>query len=134
MASGTRMVTLIPIRNMNRAIRFYTTTVGGKLTMRAPGRMRNFWASLQFGPDEVWLIAPEKHERRTLAYSALVVKNIKGFVNGLQRKRVKFQRAVRMGPETKVVGPIAYDPNGASAFFKDSEGNQMMVWQNGPGM
>jgi predicted enzyme related to lactoylglutathione lyase len=134
MVSGIRVVTLIPIRNMSRAIKFYTKTVGGKLVMRGTGQMRNFWARLRLGQDEVWLIAPQKREKRTLSYTTFVVKNIKGFVGGLLRKGVKFQRAERMGPKSKIAGPIATDPMGSSAFFKDSEGNLMMVWQNGPGM
>jgi hypothetical protein len=39
-----------------------------------------------------------------------------------------------MSKETKVEGPIAYESFGASAFFKDSEGNLLMVWQNNPPM
>jgi predicted enzyme related to lactoylglutathione lyase len=130
MASGTRLVTLIPIRNMNRAIKFYTKAVGGKLKERGNGRMRNFWASMKLGDAEVWFIAPEKFERRTLAYTLLMVKNIRASVKKLQRNGVKFQRAERMGPDTKVEGPIAFESIGASAFFKDSEGNLMMVWQS----
>jgi predicted enzyme related to lactoylglutathione lyase len=134
MPSGARLVTLVPIRKMNRAIKFYTKTVGGKLMARAPGKMRNFWASVKLGNDEVWLITPEKREKRTLAYTGFLVNNIKPYVNRLKKKGVKFQRAARMGPDTKVDGPIAYDSFGASAFFKDSEGNLLMVWQNSPSM
>jgi len=134
MVSGARLATLIPIKNMNRAIRFYTKSMGGKLNFRGRGAMRNAWASLRLGDEEVWLIAPQKREKRTLAYSAFLVKNIKGFVTRLQKKGVKFQRAERMGPETRVEGPIAWEPFGASAFFKDSEGNSMMVWQESPSM
>ncbi|MGA8663507.1 MAG: VOC family protein [Thermoplasmata archaeon] len=130
MPSGTRLATLIPIRNMTRAIKFYTKAMGGKLLVRGTGQMRNFWASVQLGDDIVWLIAPDKREKRTLAYNTFLVKNIKGFVAGLQKRGVKFQRAQRMSPKTKVTGPIAWEPVGASAFFKDSEGNLMMVWQS----
>ena len=34
-----------------------------------------------------------------------------------------------MNHHTKVDGPIAYEEFGASAFFKDSEGNLLMLWQ-----
>jgi predicted enzyme related to lactoylglutathione lyase len=119
---------------MNRAIKFYTKKIGGKLQERGPGQMRNFWASVKLANSEIWLIAPQGREKRTLAYSTFLVKNIKGFVKGLQRKGVKFRRAERMGPESKVVGPIAFEPFGASAFFKDSEGNLLMVWQSNPRM
>jgi len=132
MVSGARLATLIPIRKMDRAIKFYTTVIGGKVRFRGEGPMKDSWTSLQLGNDEVWLIAPQEREKRTLAYSTFLVKDIKAFVSGLKRKGVKFQRAQRMSPETKVEGPIAYDPFGASAFFKDSEGNLMMVWQSDP--
>jgi len=119
---------------MNRAVKFYTKKVGGKLQFRGTGQMRNFWAALQIGDSDVWLIAPQKREKRTLAYNTFLVKNIKAFVGGLQKKGVKIQRAQRMGPKKRVVGPIAWEPFGASAFFKDSEGNLMMVFQNIPPM
>ncbi|MCI4352637.1 MAG: VOC family protein [Thermoplasmata archaeon] len=128
------MVTLMPIINMNRAIKFYTKVLGGRMGDRARGKMRNFWASVNLGTSEVWLIAPPKREKRSLAYSTFLVKNIKSAVKVLQRKGVKFQRAERMGPDSRVEGPIAYDSFGAAAFFKDPEGNLLMVWQNFPPM
>jgi predicted enzyme related to lactoylglutathione lyase len=134
MASGTQLVTLIPITKMDRAIGFYTKVLGGKLTMRAEGPMRNFWASLSLGGCEVWLVNPGEKERRKLAYNTLVVKDIRKFVASLKARKVKFGKAERMGPSTKVEGPVAYDEMGASAFFKDSEGNLLMLWQNGAGM
>jgi predicted enzyme related to lactoylglutathione lyase len=132
MFSKARLATLIPVHDMSRAIRFYTKSLGGKVRLRGEGQMKNFWASLTIGANDVWLIAPEKREKRTLAYSTFVVKNIKAAVTELKRKGVKFQRAERVGPETRVDGPIAYEGFGASAFFKDSEGNLLMIWQNGP--
>lgn len=129
MAKKASWGTLIPIRDMSRAVRFYTKTMGAKLTYRAPGAMRNFFASLDYAGTTVWLVAPQKVEKRALAYNVLLVPNIRRFVADLQRKGVKFQRAERMGPETKVEGPISFDPFGAAAFFKDPEGNLLMAWQ-----
>jgi len=134
MISKAQLATLVPIRDMNRAIKFYTKSLGGKLRYRGKGAMRNFWATLKLGPNEIWLIAPQKREKRTMAYSTFLVKNIKSAVNELKRKGVKFQRAERMGPETRIEGPIAFESFGASAFFKDSEGNLLMIWQNHPPM
>jgi catechol 2,3-dioxygenase-like lactoylglutathione lyase family enzyme len=134
MASGARLATLMPIRNMDRALKFYTRALGAKLNNRGRGEMRDYWASIQLADTEVWLTAPQKREKRTLAYTTFVVKNIKSFVAGLQKKGVKFQKAERMGPQTKLEGPIAYEPFGAAAFFKDPEGNLLMVWQNNPAM
>jgi predicted enzyme related to lactoylglutathione lyase len=128
------MVTLVPIRKMDRAIKFFSSKLGGKVKDRARGPMKNFWASMKIGGVEVWLIAPSKREKRSLAYTTLLVRDIKRYVGGLQRKGVKFEKAERMGPETKIDGVVATDQFGAAAFFKDSEANLWMVWQNFPPM
>lgn len=130
MLSKADFATLIPIKNMDRAIKFYTDALGGKLNMRGEGEMKDSWASITISKEEFWLIEPEKSEKRELAYSTFIVKNIKETVSGLKQNRVKFLAAEKMGPDTKIEGPIAYAPWGASAFFKDSEGNLMMIWQN----
>lgn len=134
MATGPRMVTLVPIRKMDRAIKFFSAKLSGKVKERARGPMRNFWASMKIGGAEVWLVAPSKREKRSLAYMTLLVRDIKRYVGGLQRKGVKFEKAERMGPDTKIDGAIATDQFGAAAFFKDTEGNLWMVWQNFPPM
>jgi predicted enzyme related to lactoylglutathione lyase len=131
MFSNARLATLIPIRDMDRAIKFYTKSLGAKVNLRLEGEMKNFWAALKLGENDLWLLAPQKREKRTLAYSTFQVKNIKSAVRELQGKGVKFKRAEKMGPETRVEGPIAFgDTMGASAFFQDSEGNIFMIWQS----
>jgi predicted enzyme related to lactoylglutathione lyase len=130
MLSRSSYATLIPIKDMSRAIRFYTKSLGGSLNMRARGEMRNSWASVNVGKSEFWLIRPDKHEKRDLAYSTFVVKDIKKMVAGLKKKRVRFLPGERMGADSKVEGPIVYSPYGAGAMFKDSEGNLFMLWQN----
>jgi predicted enzyme related to lactoylglutathione lyase len=132
MISKAPLATLIPVRDMNRAIKFYTKVLGGKLQFRGTGRMRNFWASLKLGPNDVWLISPDKRESRKMAYSTFLVKNIRADVKALKQKKVKFARPDRMGPETRIEGPIAFDTMGAAAFFKDTEGNLLMIWQSIP--
>jgi len=127
--SKAPLATLIPVRDMNRALKFYTKTLGGKLQFRAPGQMRNFWAYLKLGPNDVWLIAPDKREKRTMAYSTFLVKNIRGVVKELQARKVAFARPDRMNEKTRIEGPIAFEPFGAAAFFKDTEGNLLMIWQ-----
>jgi predicted enzyme related to lactoylglutathione lyase len=130
MAAGAKMVSLIPIRKMDRAIAFYTKTMGGKVRMRASGPMKNLWAALTVGGADVWLVSPGVTEKRKLAYHSFVVKDIKKYVAGLRRHGVKFDKAEKMSPETRIDGPIAFDEFGASAFFKDSEGNLLMAWQD----
>lgn len=132
MLSKADFATLVPIRNMDRAIKFYTGTIGGKLNMRAEGDMKEVWASVNVGKSEFWLVQPQKREKRELAYTTFIVEDIKETVNGLKKKKVKFLPAEIMGPDTKTEGPIAHSPYGANAFFKDSEGNTMMLWENAP--
>jgi predicted enzyme related to lactoylglutathione lyase len=131
MLSKGGFATLTPIRNMDRAIKFYTKSLGGKLTMRAEGEMKNFWASVKIGKEEFWLVNPSSREKKPdLAFSTFVVKDIKSEVDALRKKGVRFQRGEKMGADSRVDGPIVYDTFGASAFFKDSEGNLLMLWQS----
>ena len=130
MLSNADFATLIPIKNMDRALKFYTKTLGGSLNMRAPGDMKNAWASVSVGKTEFWMVKPDKHEKRDLAYSTFVVKDIKKTVVRLKRKGVKFLRAEKMNSDSKIDGPISYSPYGAAARFKDSEGNLFMLWEN----
>ncbi len=132
--SKAHWVTLMPVRNMNRAVRFYRTRLAAKVLYRGTGPMKDFWSSLRVAGAEVWLIAPEKREKRSLAYTTIVVPSIKTFVRGLQKKGVKFEKPERGGPDTRIEGPIAWESFGASAYFKDSEGNLLMAWQNFPPM
>ncbi|MCI4364338.1 MAG: VOC family protein [Thermoplasmata archaeon] len=130
MASEAKMVSLIPVRNMSRAIKFYKKALGGKLRDRGRGPMRDFWASLSVGGAEVWFVAPEEREKRKLAYHTFLVKDIKRYVAKLKKRGVKFEKAEPMGKDSRIEGPIAFERYGASAMFKDSEGNLLMAWQN----
>ena len=134
MASKARMVTLIPVKKMQRAIDFYTKKLDAKVLERAPGEMKNYWASLKVGGAEVWFTVPPKMEKRKLAYQNFMVKNIRSYVALLKRRGVKFQKAEKMGPDTKIDGVISWEPWGGAAFFQDSEGNLLMAWQNIPSM
>jgi catechol 2,3-dioxygenase-like lactoylglutathione lyase family enzyme len=134
MWSKVPLVTLVPIRNMNRAIKFYTKTLGGKLGDRGLGEMRDAWASVTVGKNQIWLVGGPRPEKRKLAYSLFSVKNVRAVVKKLKQQGVKFERAERMGEQTKIEGEIAWEPFGGSAFFKDSEGNLFMVWQIIPPM
>ncbi|HTT34880.1 MAG TPA: VOC family protein [Thermoplasmata archaeon] len=127
--SSAQLATLMPIRNMDRAVKFYTKMLGARVLMRGTGAMKNSWASVRVAGAEVWLITPSKREKRTLAYSTFLVRNIRSVVKKLQANGVKFSRAERSSKETRVEGPIAFEPWGAAAFFSDSEGNELMLWQ-----
>ncbi len=122
-------VSLIPIKNMNRAIKFYTNALSAVVNMRGTGDMKDGWASISVGKAELWLIVPAKRESMKFAYNVFKVKNIRTAVKSLRNRSVKFETAEEMGPGSKVDGPITYSPYGASAFFKDSEGNMLMLFQ-----
>lgn len=125
--------TLVPVKKMDRAVRFYTDTLGGRLLYRGEGEMKNTFAITKLAGEEFWLFAPETWERRTLSYSVFVVKRIKSVVRELQAKGVKFEPG-ESAPNSKVEGPITRNAFGSAAFFKDSEGNLLMLWQNSPPM
>ncbi len=128
MLTKASFATLMNIHNMDRAIKFYTKTLGGKVQMRAPGKMKNMWASVKVGREEFWLIStPGQPKRPELAFSTFIVKDIKGEVESLKKKGVRFQPGESMNGG-RVEGPISYDDYGASAFFKDSEGNLLMLY------
>jgi catechol 2,3-dioxygenase-like lactoylglutathione lyase family enzyme len=125
-----RHATLIPVRNMDRAVKFYTESLGGKLLHRMEGeKMKDFWASVEVSGSEFWLVSPEEREKRELAYSVFMVDDIKAVVGKLKEKGVRFNRGEKTGKDSRVEGPITYDSVGAEAFFKDSEGNLLMLYQ-----
>jgi catechol 2,3-dioxygenase-like lactoylglutathione lyase family enzyme len=125
----SKHATLIPVRKRDRAVEFYTSTLGGKLLQRMEGEMKDFWASVRLGGSELWLVTPQKREKRELAYSVFMVEDIKKAVAQLKGKGVRFSRGEKSGEDSRVEGPITYDSAGAVAFFKDTEGNLLMLFQ-----
>ena len=133
MLSKAGFTTLISIKNMKRAIEFYTKKLGGKVQMRGTGDMKDSWASLKIGREEFWLVMPPGRpaKKPDLAYSAFVVKDIKKEVQDLRKKGVRFQKAEKMEDTTGIIdGVISSGAFGSVAFFNDSEGNLLMLWQN----
>lgn len=126
MLSKASLSTLVPVKNMSRAVKFYTESLGGKLNMR----VKNEYASINVGKSEFWLIIPSEYEKRELAYTAFSVTDIKATVAELKKSGVKFEKAEKRDSKSKIEGPIVYEDMGAAAFFKDSEGNLLMLWQN----
>src|SRR5208283_5504123 len=97
-------VTFVTVKKMDRAIRFYTDALGGKLLSKGEGDMEDSFASIKVGKNEFWLITPSAWEKRELAYNAFVVEDIKAAVADLRSRGVKFSRAERSGPDTKIEG------------------------------
>ena len=132
MISKSGFATLVSIRDMDRAINFYTKKLGGRLLDRAPGEMKNMWASVKLGRENFWLVRPPGRQTRKpdLAFFTFLVKDIRQEVAELRKKGIRFQKAESMGEGSTVNGPIATDPFGSSAFFNDTEGNLLMLWQS----
>jgi predicted enzyme related to lactoylglutathione lyase len=123
--------TMVVIRDMDRAIRFYTKTLGGKLSQRAPGEMKNMWAEVKIGQELFWLVNPpgKREKRSEVAYNTFIVKDIRSSIADLRKRGVRFFKGEKMDENTKVEGPVSSDAFGSTAFFNDSEGNLMMLWQ-----
>lgn len=131
MLSKADYATIVPVRNMDRAIKFYTKALGGKLEMRAPGDMKDMWASVRIGKETFWL-GPRSPDLKKLdyAFNTFIVDDIKAEIQDLRKRGVRFQRAEKDQMNTRVDGPIGYSEFGAAAFFNDSEGNLLMLWQS----
>jgi predicted enzyme related to lactoylglutathione lyase len=130
MLDKSALVTFVTVKKMERAVKFYTESLGGKLVAKGKDEMEGSWASVKIGKAEFWLVVPEAWEERELAYNAFVVDDIKTAVADLRSRGVKFSRAEKMTPDTRIEGPISHHDWGSEAFFKDSEGNQLMLWQS----
>lgn len=128
MLSKAGFATLVPVKDMNRAIKFYTKVLGGKVTMRMTGEMKDYFATMKISKEEFWLVKGAK--KSEVAYSTFLVKDIKSTVDGLKSQGAKFLRAEKESSTTRIDGPINYHTFGAEAFFKDSEGNLLMLWQD----
>ena len=134
MLTKAGFATITPVRDMDRAIKFYTKTLGGKLEMRATGDMKDIWASIRLGKQSFWLGPRDpKLKKLDFAFSTFIVKDIRAEVRSLKSRGARFLRAEKMNAATKVEGPIAFSEFGGSAFFNDSEGNLLMLWQNARG-
>ena len=130
LSQRAKHATIIPVKDMDRAVKFYTATLGGKLLLRMEGEMKDFWASVEVSGSDFWLVSPQEREKRELAYDSFTVEDIKAAVAELKGKGVKFSRGEKTSRGSRVEGPITYDEAGASAYFKDSEGNLLMLYQS----
>lgn len=118
MLSEAGFATLVPIRDMGRAIKFYTRTLGGRLMMRGLDEMKDYWASVRIGKSDFWLIQPQKREKRELAYSTFIVKDIRRTVKCLKGKGVRFHRAEIRWSRNEGRRPNILQPLGRSSLLQ----------------
>ena len=109
----------IPVRDQDRALRFYTETLGFRVLTDQQFSDTQRWIELSIPGAEtgIVLFTPEGHEDRigTFVSTSWEVDNVEKTYLALQAKGVEFS------------GPPAKQPWGTFVILKDSEGNQIVI-------
>ena len=109
----------VPVRDQDRALDFYTTKLGFRITTDQPFNDKQRWIELHIpGSDTgVVLFTPEGHEDRIGSFQSISfwTKDVKKTYEELKAKGVEFKAP-----------PVEADW-GSSAVFNDSEGNQFVL-------
>jgi predicted enzyme related to lactoylglutathione lyase len=109
----------IPVRDQDRALRFYTENLGFRVLTDQQFSDTQRWIELSIPGAEtgVALFTPEGHEDRigTFVNTSWEVDNVEKTYLALQARGVEFN------------GPPAKQPWGTFVIFKDSEGNQIVL-------
>jgi predicted enzyme related to lactoylglutathione lyase len=112
----------IPVRDQDRALRFYTEKLGFSVQTDQAFSPTQRWIELSIPGAEtgIVLFTPEGQEDRigTFVNTSWKVDNLDQTYAGLQSKGVEF------------VGPPQQQPWGTFAVMKDSEGNQIVLSSN----
>ncbi len=112
----------VKTKDMDRAFVFYTKVLGLD-GMRGKGAMRDEWASGQ--PPNRKLCRGPHGARTGLIF---IVKGLDGVVKRLKAKKVKFYIPLPM-KRHGMTTHIADHPWGRHAWFRDSEGNEVMLFE-----
>jgi len=112
----------IPVRDQDAALKFYTESLGFKVTTDQPmGKQR--WIELMIpGADSgLALFTPEGHENRIGQFQSISFwcDDVTATANALKQKGVAFTQ----DPKTESWG--------TAAVFKDSDGNQFVLSSRG---
>jgi catechol 2,3-dioxygenase-like lactoylglutathione lyase family enzyme len=109
----------IPVRDQDRALRFYTEKLGMRVLTDQEFSPTQRWIELQIPGAEtgISLFTPEGHEDRigTFINASVEVDNVEKTYAELQAKGVEFK------------GPPEKQPWGTFLIMKDSEGNQIVL-------
>jgi catechol 2,3-dioxygenase-like lactoylglutathione lyase family enzyme len=109
----------IPVQNQDRALDFYTTRLGFKITTDQPFNDKQRWIELKIpGADTgVVLFTPEGHENRIGDFQSISfwTKDVVKTYDELKARGVEFD------------GPPQVADWGSSAIFRDSEGNKFVL-------
>jgi predicted enzyme related to lactoylglutathione lyase len=109
----------IPVRDQDRALRFYTEKLGFRILTDQEFNDKQRWIELSIpGADTgISLFTPDGHENRvgTFVNTSWEVDNIEKTYEDLLAKGVEF------------AGPPQKQPWGTFVIMKDSEGNQIVL-------
>jgi predicted enzyme related to lactoylglutathione lyase len=109
----------IPVRDQERALRFYTDKLGFRILTDQEYSATQRWIELSIPGAEtgIVLFTPEGHEDRigTFVNTSWEAENIEKTYDELLARGVEF------------TGPPQKQPWGTFAIFKDSEGNQVVI-------
>jgi len=109
----------IPVRDQDRALRFYTEKLGFRILTDQEFNEKQRWIELSIPGAETGLalFTPEGHEDRvgTFVNTSWEVDNIEKTYEELVSRGVEF------------AGPPKKQPWGTFAILKDSEGNQIVL-------
>ena len=108
----------IPVRDQDRAVKFWTDKMGFKVTTDQPlGAQRWIELSINAGKTGIVLFTPEGQEDRvgTFFNGSFACDDVEATHRQLSAKGVEF------------VKPPKREHWGTSAIFKDSEGNQFVL-------
>ena len=113
----SRGITTIFVTDMDRSIRFYTETLGLRLTQR----VGNHWGQVEAAQLVIGLHPASAQNpagrNGSITIGLTFSTPIEQAVGMLQQKGVKFQ------------GPIAQDNAGKVAYFEDPDGNLLYLWE-----
>ncbi len=109
----------VPIRNQDRALDFYTKSLGFKVVTDQPFSEKQRWIELGIPGAETRLVlfTPSGHEDRIGGFSAIsfVADNIESTYEEMSKRGVKF------------VQPPKKEEWGTSAIFEDLDGNKFVL-------
>jgi predicted enzyme related to lactoylglutathione lyase len=125
MLAESPVIAMLPATNIDRAREFYEQILGLTVTMEIPGGF--VFAAGNGTAIGVYQRGPTKADHTVASFQ---VDNIEDVINALTDLGVQFEHYnMEPGPKTNNLG-IAEDPSGGkAAWFKDTEGNILVLVQ-----
>ena len=120
--SITSVMPTIAVDDLDRAIRFYSDTLGFSVR-RLEGDMDS--ALVEVGDSDRLLLYKSGYKRGETTYAAFLSKDVEGTVRELRGEGVKFEEYDF--PGLKTVNGIATTGELKTAWLKDSEGNTLAI-------